>query len=70
MKPLLGIETASLDARTIAAAELALSGELSRGRDTKLLPFLGPAFIAAVAYVDPGNYATNILQNGVKPTAR
>ncbi len=26
----------------------------------KLLPFLGPAFIAAVAYVDPGNYATNI----------
>ncbi len=26
----------------------------------KLLPFLGPAFIAAVAYIDPGNYATNI----------
>nr|WP_228027733.1 Nramp family divalent metal transporter [Bacillus fonticola] len=26
----------------------------------KLLPFLGPAFIAAVAYVDPGNFATNI----------
>jgi len=25
-----------------------------------LLPFLGPAFIAAVAYVDPGNFATNI----------
>lgn len=25
-----------------------------------LLPFLGPAFIAAVAYIDPGNYATNI----------
>lgn len=25
-----------------------------------LLPFLGPAFIACVAYVDPGNYATNI----------
>ncbi|EPZ42671.1 Nramp family divalent metal transporter [Alicyclobacillus acidoterrestris] len=25
-----------------------------------LLPFIGPAFIAAVAYVDPGNYATNI----------
>lgn len=23
-------------------------------------PFLGPAFIAAVAYVDPGNFATNI----------
>jgi len=25
-----------------------------------LLPFLGPAFIAAVAYIDPGNFATNI----------
>src|SRR5205807_8752776 len=26
----------------------------------RVLPFLGPAFIAAVAYVDPGNFATNI----------
>jgi manganese transport protein len=26
----------------------------------QLLPFIGPAFIAAVAYIDPGNYATNI----------
>ncbi|MBE3550092.1 MAG: Manganese transport protein MntH [Brockia lithotrophica] len=25
-----------------------------------ILPFLGPAFIASVAYIDPGNYATNI----------
>src|SRR5579883_420945 len=25
-----------------------------------LFPFLGPAFIAAVAYIDPGNFATNI----------
>jgi manganese transport protein len=25
-----------------------------------LWPFLGPAFIAAVAYIDPGNFATNI----------
>jgi manganese transport protein len=25
-----------------------------------LLPFLGPAFIASIAYVDPGNFATNI----------
>ena len=24
------------------------------------MPFLGPAFIAAVAYIDPGNFATNI----------
>jgi len=25
-----------------------------------VLPFLGPAFIACVAYIDPGNFATNI----------
>ena len=25
-----------------------------------LLPLLGPAFVAAVAYVDPGNVAANI----------
>ena len=26
----------------------------------RILPFLGPAFIAGVAYIDPGNFATNI----------
>lgn len=26
----------------------------------RLLPFMGPAFVAAVAYIDPGNFATNI----------
>jgi manganese transport protein len=26
----------------------------------RLLPFLGPAFIACVAYIDPGNFATNV----------
>ncbi len=26
----------------------------------RLWPFLGPAFVASVAYVDPGNFATNI----------
>ncbi|MDI7742691.1 Nramp family divalent metal transporter [Lysinibacillus fusiformis] len=39
-------------------ADTILKGE-SRGLK-QLLPFLGPAFIAAVAYIDPGNYATNI----------
>jgi len=29
-------------------------------RRWRLLPFLGPAFIACVAYIDPGNFATNI----------
>src|SRR6478752_7877661 len=29
-------------------------------RRFRLLPFLGPAFVACVAYIDPGNFATNI----------
>lgn len=41
-----------------AAAKAALNGE-TKGMK-RLLPFLGPAFIAAVAYLDPGNFATNI----------
>ncbi|MCA1295572.1 Nramp family divalent metal transporter [Paenibacillus sp. alder61] len=41
-----------------AAAKAALNGEAKGIK--RLLPFLGPAFIAAVAYLDPGNFATNI----------
>jgi manganese transport protein len=40
------------------AAHEALLGE-RRGLRA-VAPFLGPAFIAAVAYVDPGNFATNV----------
>jgi manganese transport protein len=40
------------------AARRSLDGH-SRGL-ARLWPFLGPAFIAAVAYIDPGNFATNI----------
>jgi manganese transport protein len=32
----------------------------SRGRIRGMLPMLGPAFVACIAYVDPGNFATNI----------
>src|ERR687890_719660 len=41
---------------------VASSGEqiLRRERRFGLLPFIGPAFVACVAYVDPGNFATNI----------
>ncbi|HLJ80556.1 MAG TPA: Nramp family divalent metal transporter, partial [Ktedonobacterales bacterium] len=45
--------------RTVAAARAALAG----GHGFSLrraLPFVGPAFIASVAYIDPGNFATNI----------
>ncbi|MFL5968832.1 MAG: Nramp family divalent metal transporter, partial [Gaiellaceae bacterium] len=31
-----------------------------RGGRKSIWPFLGPAFIACVAYMDPGNFATNI----------
>lgn len=38
-----------------------LDSVLAKGKGIKrLLPFIGPAFIAAVAYIDPGNFATNI----------
>ena len=43
---------------TIRAAHQSLKGDRRGLR--KLWPFLGPAFVAAVAYVDPGNFATNI----------
>jgi len=46
------------EAATLRAAQEALAGE-RRGLSA-LWPFLGPAFVAAVAYVDPGNFATNI----------
>src|SRR5947208_5076934 len=43
------------------ATELAASGQsVLRGERWSLWPFLGPASIACVAYVDPGNFATNI----------
>jgi manganese transport protein len=45
------------EARVFDAAQRALAGERRGVR--ALWPFLGPAFIAAVAYVDPGNFATN-----------
>lgn len=45
---------------TVQAAEQILSGQSKKRGLARLLPFLGPAFIASVAYMDPGNYATNI----------
>jgi manganese transport protein len=43
---------------TRAAARASLDGR-TKGLFA-VLPFLGPAFIACVAYIDPGNFATNI----------
>ena len=46
------------EARVLEAAEASLAGH--RRGIGRFWPFLGPAFIAAVAYVDPGNFATNM----------
>lgn len=46
------------EARVLVAAQESLAGRRRGVRG--FWPFLGPAFIAAVAYVDPGNFATNM----------
>ena len=46
------------EAAVARAARRSLEGR-ARGM-ARIWPFLGPAFIAAVAYIDPGNFATNI----------
>src|SRR5713101_5259092 len=53
----------SLTARSIAAAREVLAGRRS-GLSARLT-FVGPAVVASIAYIDPGNFATNI-QAGAK----
>jgi len=48
------------DVTTVNSAHLVLEGKSQKGSIARLLPFLGPAFVACVAYIDPGNFATNI----------
>lgn len=45
---------------TATHATRVLEGTSHRRGLAQLLPFIGPAFIASVAYMDPGNFATNI----------
>ena len=54
------VETRAQDVTTVQAATEVLSGQSKKSVLARLLPFLGPAFIASVAYMDPGNFATNI----------
>jgi manganese transport protein len=49
--------SATVASGSVQAAEDALRGY---PRTWRILPFLGPAFVACVAYIDPGNFATNI----------
>src|SRR6266566_3845508 len=53
----------SLSERTVSAARQVLAGQ--RGGLRAYLAFAGPAVIASIAYMDPGNFATNI-QAGAK----
>jgi len=48
------------DTGTVSAAVEVLEGRSARRGLARILPFLGPAFVASVAYIDPGNFATNI----------
>jgi manganese transport protein len=56
-------QPASLSERTVATARGLLAGE--RGGFRASLAFAGPAVVASIAYMDPGNFATNI-QAGAK----
>jgi manganese transport protein len=55
-------EAAAIEAPTAISPLEAL---LAKGRLRATLAMLGPAFVAAIAYVDPGNFATNV-QGGAK----
>ncbi|MEN6440451.1 MAG: Nramp family divalent metal transporter [Syntrophobacter sp.] len=61
----IGAKARHFDSGTLEAAERALGEARTIPWYRRLLPFLGPAFVAAVAYIDPGNFATNI-QGGAK----
>jgi manganese transport protein len=53
----------SITERNVSAARRVLAGQ--RGGPGAYLAFAGPAVIASIAYIDPGNFATNI-QAGAK----
>src|SRR6266496_1520882 len=54
------MSTRTGDVSTVSAANAVLAGTSTKGLLARLLPFIGPAFIACIAYMDPGNFATNI----------
>jgi manganese transport protein len=51
------LTNATMTDRTLAAIQETLAG---RGRRFSAFLFVGPAVIASIAYIDPGNFATNI----------
>ncbi len=63
-RPVPALEGATAGGQTIPLPETleesALERLLARGRVRATLAMLGPAFVASIAYVDPGNFATNV----------
>ncbi len=55
---MMATDSSTIESKTVIAARSSLTNQRMGLR--ALLPFIGPSFIAAVAYIDPGNYATNI----------
>jgi manganese transport protein len=53
------------DRGTVEQALRVLMGKEAPRGLARVWPFLGPAFVASVAYMDPGNFATNI-QGGAR----
>jgi manganese transport protein len=62
--PVPALEGATASGQTLPLGEVleesALERLLARGRVRATLMMLGPAFVASIAYVDPGNFATNV----------
>ncbi len=65
LRPAAALEGASVALPDATVVPSALEQLLARGRLRATLAMLGPAFVAAIAYVDPGNFATN-MQGGAR----
>jgi manganese transport protein len=63
-RPIPALEAAGADGASVALPS-PLDQVLAKGRVRATLAMLGPAFVASVAYVDPGNFATNV-QGGAR----
>jgi manganese transport protein len=63
-RPIPALEAAGAEGASVALPS-ALDQVLAKGRLRATVTMLGPAFVASIAYVDPGNFATNV-QGGAR----
>ncbi|MBZ9618506.1 Nramp family divalent metal transporter [Clostridium estertheticum] len=54
-----------IDVNLTAPKKVIYNGKETLSKFKEVLKFLGPAFIVSVAYIDPGNFATNISGGSV-----